>query len=399
MYKNKHLFIVLLLLLIFIFGCSEEKTPMSYDSLAENSDQALIHARQALEENNLNYKSTNAKLEIKNYKTFLDKNNLPIFHIVNFENHTTKAFIIVSGDKRAVPILAYSKDNFFDFEGIMPQGVVDWLQAEEEYINYLRENNLPQIEAIKKQWLLVTLPENQLKMPIYKNEPTDPPCTGSYNLVVNPLLQTSWGQGCVYNAQCPSTCTSNCSHKLTGCVSTAMAQVLKYHHFQNYYNWASLQNHYNSNDFGLTGASEVARLMKDIGTSVNISYGCDASSASVNDIPDAFEQDFGYSNGGTLDRFLDKIETIKSNLQNGQPVIFRGCRTIHFGGLYYTDCHAWVGDGIMESYDCETGYSWLSHHMNWGWDGGYNGWYGVNSWTPGTKNYQYDREVIVNIHP
>jgi hypothetical protein len=341
--KNKSLVILLFLIIgAVLTGCNKDRYSESkeYNNYSVNIDKAVILAVQAFSSTSLNYKSNSDELKIKNQKTFLDKNNSPYFHIFNFENDSTKAFIIISGDQRTEPILAYSKSNSFNFEGKMPYGVVEWLICEEDYIDHIRGNKIKQIEPVKNLWTKVALPENQLKFSNFKNEPTDPPCNGSYNLVVNPLLQTTWGQGCVYNAQCPTGCSSNCNHYPTGCVATAMAQVLKYHHYQNLYNWSSLQNHYYSNDFGVTGASEVARLMKDVGTSVNMNYDCSGSGALMSKVHDAFVQNFGYSSGGTLDNFIDRLETIKTNLINNQPVIFSGCREIHFGGLWYSGCHA-----------------------------------------------------------
>lgn len=401
---NKKSFIILLFVItatLFV-GCNKElyEGSIGRDNYTVNADQAIIIAKKAFSSRNGFIKSTVTELKIKDNKTYLDKNSLPYFHIINLENESEKTFMIVSGDERTMPILAYSKSNFFDLDGKMPYGVIDWLQSQEKYIDSIRGNHIEQLEAIKNQWTQIILPENQINSSNLKNEPIEDPndCTGSYFIIKNPLLTTTWGQGCVYNEQCPSGCNSDyCNHMPTGCVATAMAQILMYYHHQTNYNWASLQNDYY--DFGQTGASEVARLMKDVGNSINMSYDCDGSGATMASVNDAFEQNFGYSSGGTLGNFIDNIETIKSNLLYNRPVIFSGCRIIHFGGLWYTGCHAWVGDGFMESYDCITGYGWLSYHMNWGWNGIYNGWYGISDWSPGTYNYQYDQDVIVNIHP
>lgn len=403
--KNKYPFVFFLLFVItatLFTGCSKEiyEASKRLDNYTVNADQAITIAKQAFSSSNGLYKSSNPDVKIKNNKTFLDKNSLPYFHIINLENESEKTFIIVSGDERTMPILAYSKSNFFDLDGKLPYGVVDWLQSQEKYIDSIRGNHVEQLEAIKNQWTQIILPENQINSSNLKNAPiTDPnDCTGSYSIIKNPLLTTTWGYGCVYNAQCPSGC-GDCNHNPTGCVATAMAQILMYYQHQTNYNWASLQNHYTIYDFGLTGASEIARLMKDAGTSVNMSYGCNESGANMTKVDNAFEQNFGYSSGGTLGKVIDNIETIKSNLLYNHPVIFSGCRIIHFFGLWYTGCHAWVGDGFMQSYDCHTGYGWLSYHMNWGWNDSYNGWYGIDGWSPGTYNYQYDQDVIVNIHP
>ncbi|MBN2777197.1 MAG: C10 family peptidase [Bacteroidales bacterium] len=45
------------------------------------------------------------------------------------------------------------------------------------------------------------------------------------------LLGTRWGQGCFYNTQCPNDLNIPCLHTVTGCVATAMAQIMKHWNF------------------------------------------------------------------------------------------------------------------------------------------------------------------------
>lgn len=49
----------------------------------------------------------------------------------------------------------------------------------------------------------------------------------------------------------------------------------------------------------------------------------------------------------------------------------------------------------------QYGNGYLQFHMNWGWDGNSNGWYGFDSWAPtGTGlNFQYYKRAIINLHP
>lgn len=76
---------------------------------------------------------------------------------------------------------------------------------------------------------------------------------------------------------------------LTGCVATAMAEVMNYHHFPNTYNWATM---------GATQA-ETARLMRDAANSVNMVYTCTGSGAYGTDIAPALINDFSYSSTAT----------------------------------------------------------------------------------------------------
>ncbi|MDV7401446.1 C10 family peptidase, partial [Arthrospira platensis SPKY1] len=59
------------------------------------------------------------------------------------------------------------------------------------------------------------------------------PCGPWQTVTVGPLLTTRWGQRCTYNEQCPDEgCFNRCllpnPNALTGCVATAIAQVLRY---------------------------------------------------------------------------------------------------------------------------------------------------------------------------
>ncbi|MBK8295894.1 MAG: C10 family peptidase [Saprospiraceae bacterium] len=85
-----------------------------------------------------------------------------------------------------------------------------------------------------------------------------------------------------------------------------------------------------------------------------------------------------------------------------RPAILDGCnnRTNRFLCWIYTysSCHAWVCDGYMRTWNaCYNGQVW--YHMNWGWDGFYDGWYNFNQWNPGSRNYQYCQGLLHNINP
>ncbi|NOQ27486.1 MAG: hypothetical protein GQ564_19155 [Bacteroidales bacterium] len=405
MTKNNKYTVIIFVFLFTFFSCSKENldiTDITSDNIV-NIEQAEDIINEMITSDNSLKKSSSEKFKIKRKKTFFDAENLPYLHIINLENSKNKAFVIVSGDKREIPVLAYSDKNTFNIDTI-PYGVADWLQTEMECIDFIRSNNKKQNKFIKKQWENIKLPVNVSSslntkriQPLPDPDPDDDPCGITTSFEVSPLLQTSWGQGCVYNEQCPSGCSSNCSRVPTGCVATAMAQVMNYHQHPSSYNWGTLLNIYWNFDFGSSGANEIARLMRDVGNSVDMDYDCDGSGAATKDVDDALEDDFNYSNGGDYDDFINKIETVKSNLRYNQPVIFAGCQEQYLGGLWYTGCHAWVCDGYRTfSNNC---YGWLYFHMNWGWNGSSNGWFGISSWTPGTRDYKYNQRVVVNIHP
>ena len=235
--------------------------------------------------------------------------------------------------------------------------------------------------------------------------PPPPPCvTGDTTIAVaGPLLQTQWGQGWPYNFLCPYDINSYAgdNYDFTGCVATAMAQVMYYWHYPANYYWSAMPLNYNS-AYNAAGNQSVSQLMADIGFGVGINYTSTESSAYANNVPFTFKSYFGYSSA-TIDNYYNSsytsYNTVISNLDHGWPVLLSGDNG--------SDGHEWVCDGYMESQytDCEAGISevFLMFDMNWGWDGQSNGYFGFNYWNVlvnGTSFYwQYNLQMTHEIHP
>ena len=230
---------------------------------------------------------------------------------------------------------------------------------------------------------------------------------GVYNTAVSPMLTTRWDQEPRYNAQCPS-------GTVTGCVATAMGQIMKY------WNWPesgvgshSYTQEGSSNpqsaDFGattydwahmpnvLTAASSneeiqaVSTLLYHCGVAVDMyySFSSGAWTTSMNhglDYPcaeNAYIKYFKYSpaiSGSFRNGFSDAEwrDLIKNELDNGRPV--------HYG----SGDHSYVCDG----YDTNARF-----HMNWGWGGQYDGYFSLSNLTPGNINLGYEQSVITGIEP
>jgi len=84
---------------------------------------------------------------------------------------------------------------------------------------------------------------------------------------------------------------------------------------------------------------------------------------------------------------------ISYNIRRGRPVLLEGRRNL------ISDWHVWVADGYHQYTDeCDgTGYSKL--HMNWGWNGSFNGWYMFFDWRPGNNDFTSNKKMIVDIQP
>jgi len=145
------------------------------------------------------------------------------------------------------------------------------------------------------------------------------------------------------------------------------------------------------------GTHSTAVLMRDIGTAVHMKYRCSSSGADIEDEgASSFRNDFGYSSASFSGYDYKKV---KRELDFSSPVILRGGRKSGWWIFsQYKDGHAWVCDGYSETiYPC-----WgtiLLLHMNWGWDGRYNGWYSFNDFNPGKDSFNYKRKMIYSIKP
>ena len=121
------------------------------------------------------------------------------FYIFNVGK--AEGFVIVSNDDCTDEILGYADKGEIVPED-MPENMKAWLQGYADEIKWMREHHISgksSASARKK---------------------------AAVKTVILPLLQTTWNQGAPYNNNCPVFSGTRC---VTGCVATAMAQVVNYH--------------------------------------------------------------------------------------------------------------------------------------------------------------------------
>ena len=114
--------------------------------------------------------------------------------------------VMHGGDDNVLPILGYSENGSFDLNNI-PINFDNWLKGYEDQIQFVLENNLLADNDIIDKW-------NALDSGNWISPPALP-------MAVNPLITSSWDQSPYYNALCPG-------GSVTGCVATAMAQIMRY---------------------------------------------------------------------------------------------------------------------------------------------------------------------------
>ena len=329
-------------------------------------------------------------------------------------------FVIVSADFEIRPILAYIDNGEYNGDNL-PEGFNNWLNRTKENFEVVRDgiydNEVEGALAWRKYFeeygVDTTLLEGK-PMPINPNpNPCDNP-PPPVNYTVMPLLKSTWGQSCTYNDLCALNQNFNCidycgtGRPLTGCVATAIAQVIRCHSFPQNYNYASMP-------FNM-GNHDVQLLMSDAGEAVYMNYGCNGSGTTIDKVIPALKNRFHYSSANgwffNSNSYNYGYGRIKTNIINHMPVLLSGVNDLTLG-----TGHIWVCDGINETTyffgDCgsyNSSATYLNFHMNWGWHetnmngtqiSDYNGWFAFDNWSifNHTYNFQYNRYAISEIHP
>ena len=175
---------------------------------------------------------------------------------------------------------------------------------------------------------------------------------------VAPMLKTTWGQNAPYNLQCPLAPGKNV-HCKTGCVATAMAQVMKYYSYpargqgsvsyayvgndgltyfvetdfsKSTYDWEKMRDAYTPGDNSSEEEKQaVAKIMADCGAAVEMEYGQYDSGAYDMDVAQALKDHFAYDDAMTyLSTLYDDVSdstwytTLYQQLSDGMPVIYGG---------------------------------------------------------------------------
>ena len=285
---------------------------------------------------------------------------LYVFNVAN-----DGGFVIVSNDDRTVPILGFSDSGSIDPDD-MPDNMCAWLQGYADEIVWLNEHSI-----------IVNVPESA-------NAPRH--ADRHSTTAIAPLVQTKWNQRAPYNNLCPLYDGTN--RAVTGCVATAMAQVMYYtetkagnnttqttkeipayttrRHSLSMdaipagatINWSSMLLNYKSG-YTTDKADAVAELMRCCGCSVQMDY-ASSSNAYASDVPNALKEYFDYNTTTqiiirSLYSSTQWANLIYHELEHARPVLYAGQSS---GGG-----HAFVCDGYK--YEGDTDY----FHINWGWGG------------------------------
>lgn len=301
-----------------------------------------------------------------------------------FNRGARDGYVVVAGDDAvATPVLGYSENGTFDYEKI-PENMRYWLDEYQRQIEYLQEKGVESSSVAPKEW----------------------------TTSVAPLLgEIKWGQDAPYNLMCPT--LSNGNKAAAGCVATAMAQIMYYWRWpevgvgsnsyeweynktktilsadfsKSTYQWDLILPTYN-NESSVESQQAVAKLMSDVGISVNMSYNTSSGANSIV-ARKALVNYFKYQ--ARMDYRTNYLsneweQLLKNELDAGRPIYYSGHNSYHSG-------HAFVCDGYNKN-----GY----FHFNWGWTGTCDGYFLLTSLSPTQveeEGYTINQTIITNIYP
>ncbi len=314
-----------------------------------------------------------------------------------FDRGTDDGYVIVSGDDRLRPVLGYASVGKFDVDSLPPN--MKWWLGE-----YARE-----IAAF-----LCNQDENSA-VPIRQPERTE----SAERNTVAPLVTTIWNQTAPYNDQCP---LSLGRKSVTGCVATAMAQIVNYHNWPqgtgagtysytiklngvaskvqfNYsattFAWANMLDDYSAGNPGFSQKMAVANLMLACGVGVHMKYSPDESGAYSFAVPYALINYFKYDSATRMllrDYYYasEWEDIVYREISEGRPVLYSGTNDAGAGHAFV--CDGYGADGLF--------------HINWGWGGYYDDYFALSALNPegqGTGGnvggFNYGQDIIVGIKP
>ncbi len=304
-----------------------------------------------------------------------------------FDKGNGEGYVIVSGDDQTIGVLGYCDDGTFDYEQL-PPNMREWLDDYARQIALLQSGDA-----------------------VARRAPSTHP-------KVEQLMTSKWSQGNPYNLNCP---LDGGSRSVTGCVATAMAQLLYYNRERSvsettaaipaYETWTKkirvaaipagspIDWSHMADTYGAATDLQkkaVADLMLYCGAAAKMDYTASSSGAQSWDAYQAFAKYFGYGKSVKYYSYQD-IATdeqwdaiVYAEMAAGRPIYISGSNSE--GG------HAFVCDG----YDGN-----LRYHINWGWGGQSDGYYYLTNLTPGqgqgiggsSSGYNSYREIIVGLEP
>lgn len=379
----KRLFVLTVLVLGLGTVCAQER------SLAEAMDiaNAVIKA-DAQKAPSRNHAATALAFDSELTTQLAETESDTPFYVFKEDN---AGFIIVSADKRMLPVLGYS-DTPIPSDAQLPPAFLELLrQYKAEWESVRASASIKMINA--------------------------PKADGPQK--VGPLLTTTWNQDNPYNRKTPIV---GGQPSVTGCTATALSQIMNFHKYPetgrdsiSYYlvtdsipvncnfssitfDWDRMRDSYSPYAENDEYTDAVSTLLFAVGAAIRTDFTPDNSSAGINFAMIGMNRYFGYDK----DMYIANKENIpaeewdpllKKEIDAHRPVTIAGYTEQYLG-------HAFVADGYEFKDDA------LLFHINWGWGGMCDGMFPTSSLKPETYyiggasgSYSFKQMALVGIQP
>ena len=378
------------MLLLLMMSLASFAGPRSFQQAKE------IALRQAAQLGISMDETSSAKAKSKRVKSV--SGEVPAYYV--FPNGEGKGFTVVSGDDRLPEVVGYSDKGTYDEENL-PSNYVGFMKAYEEMVGQLDNGDSRASASIAEAKALRS--------------------SGYQQPAVAPLLgNIQWNQMIPYNKMCPM--YNSTDRSVTGCVATAMAQVMMYYQYPKTlqtdipayvtrtkylsipqinkgesYDWANMLPKYASYEplnYTDAQATAVAKLMYHCGAACEMDYG---PSSGANVTPAILSTYFGYDSDLMQDLNRDVFtlaewsQIMDKELSARRPILYSGRSS---GGGHEFVCDGTDGNGL--------------YHINWGWGGYQDGYFDVTILNPdkggaGSGNapdgYNQSCSMIIGIAP
>lgn len=322
-------------------------------------------------------RSANAAPRQDEIKELRKMSGLTIF---GYNDH---GFAVISNDDLLPEVLGVSDKDFSNGEN---PGFMWWLKA----INQVCESTMAKGPANAS------------------NVPT--PESLGFEPYVDPIVTAEWDQDTPYWNMCPK---KNGSTALTGCVATAIAQVLYTHKTpiegngtRTNTSWSPVTFDYNgyvpdydsmidqytsgphAGQYTDEQVEPMAKLMLACGVAVNMSYSSTGSGAYTNDAAEGLIRYMGIATADFKERdyYSDAewMSMIYEELSGGHAMYYSG---VDYSG-WQAAGHAFVCDGYDENGKV---------HINWGWSGSDNGFFNINLLNPVGYSFSSYQDFIMGL--
>lgn len=316
----------------------------------------------------------------------------PCYYVFNVGE--SSGYVIAGADDRIPAVLGYADSGTFDPQHL-PANMEAWLRGYNDQMEYLNRH-----------------PEAAVGKVVAGDE-------------ISPLLESQWNQGYPYNLLCPM---DGEKRSVTGCVATAMAQVMYYwkypsqtttlipgyiseekefnlpaiaagtpidwdHMLPRYSEQESDEPHQESDE----QQRAVAELMLICGTSVRMDYSASGSGAYSGNVATALRNYLDYD-AATYYKSRDNYRQAAWNQMVYDELKAR--RPVYYSGQSSGGGHAFVIDGY-------GGDDYF--HVNWGWGGGSDNYFLLSILDPdnnsgigastSTDGYSFDQGAIFGAQP